>query len=127
MSAIEAAGGGISSMLLAICWVRLYTVSVPVLQEFFVQATRPGRFGSLTHEQASTLVESFARYPVQEMTVPVMLAAIESANRFRISLWDAAVIEAARALGCGKMLSEDLNHGRDYGGVIVENPFKRRR
>jgi len=35
------------------------------------------------------------------------------------------VIEAARALGCSTVLSEDLADGRDYGGVRVENPFRR--
>ncbi|MGA7703961.1 MAG: hypothetical protein WB998_03585 [Solirubrobacteraceae bacterium] len=32
-------------------------------------------------------------------------------------------MEAARTLGCGLVLSEDLSDGQDYGGVSVENPF----
>jgi predicted nucleic acid-binding protein len=40
-----------------------------------------------------------------------------------ISYWDAAILEAARALGCDAVLSEDLNDGRDYAGVRVDNPF----
>jgi predicted nucleic acid-binding protein len=47
----------------------------------------------------------------------------ETRQRFRISHWDAAILEAARALGCAVVLSEDLNDGRDYAGVRVENPF----
>ena len=27
--------------------------------------------------------------------------------------------------GCDVVLSEDLTHGRDYGGVRVENPFRK--
>lgn len=99
-------------------------VSVQVLQEFYVQATHPRRAHGLTHEHASLLVESWLRFPVQETTVPIMLAASETAHRSRISYWDAAVIEAARALGCSTILSEDLSHGRDYDGVRVENPFR---
>jgi len=34
------------------------------------------------------------------------------------------VIEAARALGCASVLSEDLADGRDYDGVHVEYPFR---
>ena len=45
-------------------------------------------------------------------------------ERFRIPYWDAAVIEASRALGCGEVLSEDLADGQDYGGVVVANPFR---
>jgi predicted nucleic acid-binding protein len=41
-------------------------VSVQVLQEFYVQATRDSRSDRLTHEQAEALVESFRRFPVQE-------------------------------------------------------------
>ena len=99
-------------------------LSVQVLQEFYVQATRPGKADRLNHDQAATLIESFLRYPVQENTVSVMRAALETRRRFRISYWDAAIIEAARAQGCPEVLSEDLNDGQDYDGVLVNNPFR---
>jgi len=102
-------------------------LSVQVLQEFYVQATRVGKPDRLSHEQAAILVESFLRYAVQETTLAVMRAALETAHRFRISYWDAAIVEAARALGCRTVLSEDLAHGTDYAGVVVENPFRRAR
>jgi predicted nucleic acid-binding protein len=35
----------------------------------------------------------------------------------------AAIIVAARRLGCDILYSEDLNHGQDYDGVKVVNPF----
>ncbi|HEX9031601.1 MAG TPA: hypothetical protein VF834_07120 [Streptosporangiaceae bacterium] len=34
-----------------------------------------------------------------------------------------AEIEAARAMGCAEVLSEDLSHRQDYSGVTVTNPF----
>ena len=70
------------------------------------------------------LVESFLRYPAQEITAALMRAALETTRRFRIAYWDAAIVEAARALGCRTLLSEDLAHGTDYEGVTVENPFR---
>ena len=100
-------------------------LSVQVLQEFYVQATRDSRSDRLTHEQATALVDSFRRFPVQETTLGVMLAAMAARQRFGIAYWDAAVIEAARALGCEVILTEDLNDGQDYAGVRVENPFAR--
>jgi predicted nucleic acid-binding protein len=45
-------------------------------------------------------------------------------RRYVISYWDAAIIEASRALGCAIVLSEDLSHGQDYDGVTVQNPFR---
>ncbi|HEX5853686.1 MAG TPA: PIN domain-containing protein [Solirubrobacteraceae bacterium] len=98
-------------------------LSVQVLQEFYVQATRDSRPDRLTHEQAAALVDSFRRFPVQETTVDVMLAAMGTRQRFEISYWDAAILEAARTLGCEVVLSEDLSDGQDYAGVRVANPF----
>lgn len=101
-------------------------LSVQVLQEFYVQATRRSRPDVLTPKQASQLIEAFLRFPVQENTVALMRAALASAARFRIAYWDAAILEAARSLGCQTLLSEDFSHGRDYDGVVVRNPFRRR-
>lgn len=99
-------------------------LSTQVLQEFYVQATRATRPDRMTLAQASALVEAFLRFPVQEITLALMRAAQELSHRFRISYWDAAIIEAARSLGCRTVLSEDLSHGTDYGGVRVRDPFR---
>ncbi len=98
-------------------------LSVQVLQEFYVQATRRSRADAITHEQAVGLIESWCRFPVQDTTVGVMTAALAMRRRFGVSYWDAAVIEAGRALGCSVVLSEDLSPDTDYDGVRVENPF----
>lgn len=98
-------------------------LSAQVLQEFYVQATHERRADALSHEQAVALVESFRRFPMQETTTELVLAAMSTKQRFDISYWDAAILEAARALRCGVVLSEDLSDGQDYGGVRVENPF----
>jgi predicted nucleic acid-binding protein len=100
-------------------------LSVQVLQEFHVQATRAGRSGRLSHEQATLLVESWLRFPVQASTVGLLRGALEVKRRHRLSYWDAAIVEAARLLGCDTLLSEDLSHGRSYDGVKVMDPFRR--
>lgn len=99
-------------------------LSVQVLQEFYVQATRTSRADPLTHEQAVQLVESFMRFPVVTITTKLMLAAFATRRRFGMSYWDAAILEASRSVGCDVVLSEDLSDGEDYGGVRVENPFR---
>ena len=98
-------------------------LSVQVLQEFYMQATRHTRSDAISHTQAVRLIESFRRFPVQEITMSILMAALDSRQRFQLSYWDAAIIEASRALGCELVLSEDLNDGQDYGGVRVANPF----
>ncbi len=99
-------------------------LSTQVLQEFYVQATRATRTRRLTHRQAVDLVTSLSRYTIQPTTTELVHAAMETRRRFDLSYWDAAIIEAARLLGCHEVLSEDLSHGHDYGGVVVTNPFR---
>jgi predicted nucleic acid-binding protein len=105
---------------------RDLVLSVQVLGELYVQATRATRPDRLTHEQASGLVDSFRRFPIHETTLATVLAAMATRARFDISYWDAAIIEAARALGCEVVLSEDLSDSQDYAGIRAENPFSDR-
>ena len=100
-------------------------LSVQVLQEFYVQATRASREDAITHDQAAGLVEAWSRFPVQVTSVELMRAALVTRIRFGISYWDAAIIEAARALGCPVVLSEDLDDATDYLGIRVEDSFRR--
>jgi predicted nucleic acid-binding protein len=103
---------------------RDLALSVQVLQEFYVQATRASRPDPISHRQAVLLIESFRRFQVQDLTSGIVLAALDARQRFQLSYWDAAIIEAARAAGCTHVLSEDLGDGQDYGGVQVTNPFR---
>ena len=100
-------------------------LSVQVLQEFYVQSTRASRADAITHDQAAGLVEAWCRFPVQVTSVEVMRAALATRIRFGISYWDAAILEAGRALGCSVVLSEDLDDATDYDGIRVEDPFRR--
>lgn len=98
-------------------------LSVQVLQEFYWQATHPNRLGRMTHAYAMDYIEGFRECPLQPMTFALFQAATETKERYRISYWDAAIVEAARALGCATILTEDLQHGQDFDGVRVVNPF----
>ena len=48
-------------------------LSVQVLQEFYMQATRATRPDALAHEIAVGLVRTWLRFKVQEITLPVMI------------------------------------------------------
>jgi predicted nucleic acid-binding protein len=99
-------------------------LSVQVLQEFYVQATRVSRSDRLSHEDALALVESWMRFPIAEITIKTMWQAFATRARYQISYWDALIVAAASALDCRVIPSEDLADGQDYGGVRVENPFR---
>lgn len=99
-------------------------LSTRVLQEFHAQVTRPSGRAQWSRSRATEMIESFlVRYPVQETTVARVRRALLTRERFRIDDRDAAIIEAARLMGCRRVFSEDLAHGPDYGGVEVADPF----
>ena len=76
------------------------TLSVQVLQEFYVHATRTTRPDPLSHEIAIALIRTWLRFKVQEISVPIMTGALEIRVAHKLSYWDAAIVAAARALGC---------------------------
>ncbi len=99
-------------------------LSVQVLQEFYVQATRTTRPDPLPHDIAAGLIRTWLRFKVQEISVPIMTGALEITAAHRLSYWDAAIVAAARALGCRELYSEDMSHGREVEGVTIINPFR---
>jgi predicted nucleic acid-binding protein len=117
----DAAKCGVARALLA---EHDLVLSVQVLQEFFVQSTRATRSDRLPREDALALIASWRRYRVVEQTLPLLDAGLRASVRWQLSLWDAMIVEAARAGECRVLLSEDLQHGQDFGGVRVLNPFQ---
>ncbi len=99
-------------------------LSVQVLQEFYVQATRATRPDALPHDIAAGLIRTWLRFKIQETTLPVMLGALDIKAAYGLSYWDAAIVAAARALGCRELLSEDMSHGREVEGVRIVDPFR---
>jgi len=96
---------------------------VQVAAEFFVNATSPKRPFRLTSADAAAFVETWLAFPTQSLTPDLIRAAIDLQRRFQLSYWDAAILAAAKHLGCHTVSSEDLNDGQDYDGVRVVNPF----
>jgi predicted nucleic acid-binding protein len=99
-------------------------LSIQVLQEFYVQATRPTRRDALLHDVAARLITTWTRFRVQEMTLGILIKALEIRAMHGFSYWDSAIIAAAHALGCRELYSEDMSHGQDIDGVLILNPFR---
>ena len=97
--------------------------SVQVAAEFFVNATSAKRPFRLAAADAAALVDAWLAFPILELTPALFRAAVEFHQRFGLSYWDAAVLAAAKRMGCHTVYSEDLNDGQDYDGVTVVNPF----
>ena len=96
--------------------------SAQVLQEFYAAAISKQRL-KMTHDEAVAVLQSLAAFPVCPVTRDLVCEAIDAKQRFAISYWDAAIVTAAKQMGCGTVYSEDLNHMQNYDGVTVVNPF----
>jgi predicted nucleic acid-binding protein len=67
---------------------------------------------------------SWLRFKVQEITLPVMIGALQIKANCGLYYWDAAIVAAACALGGRELLSEDMSHGREVEGITIINPFR---
>lgn len=101
-----------------------WTLSIQVLQEFFVQATRVSRPGALSPAEARALIDCWSRFTVQAITWDVLQRALDLQELLPLSYWDAAILAAAEQSGCTLLLSEDLSDGGRYGALEVRNPFR---
>jgi predicted nucleic acid-binding protein len=61
--------------------------------------------------------------PALPLTGQTHRAAIGLARDHGLSIYDALIIAAALEAGCDRLLSEDLQHGRRFGVLVVQNPF----
>ena len=97
-------------------------VSTQVLLETWWVLTR--RLAEpLGEDAASTVINTLAQLPVVNTDAELVQRSIRTSRDTGIAIWDAMIIEAARSAVCDRVLSEDLQHGRDFDGVVVENPF----
>lgn len=97
-------------------------LSAQVLAEFFNAITRkmPAPLSVADAEQA---IVRFAAMPVVPLDLDLVQRAVSVCQRYQISYWDAQIVAAATGAGCARIISEDLNPGQSYDGVVVVNPF----
>ena len=97
--------------------------SAQVAAEFINASTSARRPVPLTLSQAERWIDTWMAFLLIPTDGAIVKDAIRLAGRYQISYFDAQIIAAARALRCRTLYSEDLNHGQDYDGVRVVNPF----
>jgi len=101
---------------------RSGVLSTQVLQELSVNLRR--RAGKpLDWKRTREIVTDYLSWEVVVNTGESVLEALEIEARYRISFWDALVIQAAEAAGVETLYSEDLSDGQLYGTVRVVNPI----
>jgi predicted nucleic acid-binding protein len=97
-------------------------LSTQVLQEFCVNARRKAAKPIDLGELRET-IRDFLTWEIEVNAAESVLRALEIELRYRISFWDAMIVQAAESAGCEVLYSEDLSHGQEYSGVLVIDPF----
>jgi len=99
-----------------------FGVPLQVAQEFFHNARVKARL-AIDPEHCDRMMDALLQRPLVATDTDLFEAARHVCRRYKIGYWDAAVLAACARLGAGVLYSEDLNHGQDYAGVRVVNPF----
>ena len=102
---------------------RRGVLSTQVLQELYVNVRRKAAH-PLSTAQARQLLADYLRWHVVVNSGDSVLEAIDIEERYKLSFWDALIIQAAQAAGADTLYSEDLSHGQQYGAVRVVNPLQ---
>jgi predicted nucleic acid-binding protein len=97
-----------------------FVVSTQVLMEFYATTVRRRLLGPA---QALELVRHWSRLDTVPHTADLVVRGLELHQAHSLSLWDGLIVQAALDARCGILLSEDLQHGRRFGDLIVSNPF----
>ena len=100
---------------------RSGVLSTQVLQELYV-SLRKAR-NPLPAAEARQVLSDYLRWEVIVNTGESVLEAADLEIRYRLSFWDALIIQAAVTSGAEILYSEDLSHGQAYGTVRVVDPF----
>lgn len=102
---------------------RRGAVSVQVLQEFYVNATRKA-IKTIDPESAAERLRSLSRWRVHSPLPDDVVAAAIWSTRHQLSFWDAMIVRSAAELRCEILWTEDLSDGQVIEGVRLANPFR---
>ncbi len=97
-------------------------LSTQVLQELCINLRRKAG-KPLSVDEVRLLIRDYAAWEVVTNSPAAILKALEIEVRYKISFWDALIVQAAEEAGASILYSEDLAAGQRYGAFRVVNPL----
>jgi len=97
-------------------------ISTQVLQELHI-ALRRRLKSPMSAVEAAEILRDYSEWQVVVNNRESIFRAVDIETRYKISFWDALILQAAEQAGAKTIYSEDLSHGARYAGVQVVNPF----
>lgn len=98
-------------------------LSTQVFQEFYVTVTRK-LARPLSAENALAALVQFSVFPLVTSDSALVIRAAQLHQKASLAFWDALIVQAAIEGNCRTLLSEDMQHGRRFGDLVIENPFR---
>jgi len=114
----------LARQLLERLWISGQGVlSTQVLQEVCINLRRKIA-RPLPVDEIRRLLQDYLSWEIVVNTPESVLQALEIELRYKISFWDALVLQAAESAGAAVLYSEDLAAGQKYGPIQVINPLR---
>lgn len=95
-------------------------LSTQVLAEYYNAATKKLH---MTSEEAEETIRDLSCWKIHRPSHSDIVNAIGLQRRYRLSWWDAMIVNSAVESGAGILWSEDLSNGQEFGTLVVRNPF----
>ena len=96
-------------------------ISVQVLNEFASVAVR--KLGMSVPEVREILATVRAVCDVVPLSIDIHDVALNFAERYHLSIYDAAIVATAVPAKCRTLYSEDMQDGQKIEGLTIRNPF----
>jgi predicted nucleic acid-binding protein len=110
--------------LLAELWdSRSGSLSTQVLQEFYAVVTRKFK-PAMPRAKARAIVAAYGEWCAVATEPQLIVTASRLEEEHTLAFWDALIVQAAIQAGSERLVSEDLQDGRRFGALAVENPFR---
>jgi predicted nucleic acid-binding protein len=97
-------------------------LSTQVLQELCFNLRRKAG-NPLPVDEVRILIREYSTWEIVTNTPESVLMALDVEMRYRVSFWDALILQAAAFSGASILYSEDLAAGQHYGSIQVVNPL----
>ena len=112
-----------SELMLRAVATRQGIVSYQVVQEFFNVAIRRFAVPLTTAECEQYLTTVFRPLLAVNSSTALYFEALQLRAKHQLQWYDSLIVAAAMEANCAILYTEDLQNGREFGGLRVQNPF----
>jgi predicted nucleic acid-binding protein len=98
-------------------------ISYQVVQEFVNVALREFRLAIVKSDLESFVLTALFPMMAISSSPALVIEALRLHGETQLSWYDSLIVAAAIKGGCEILYSEDMQHGRRFGDLVIQNPF----